>query len=311
VTVCVAALCDGGKRVIGASDRMLTAGDIQFEPQQSKIWPLTTSIVAMYSGDTAILTEILQAVHLEVNKHVREHPELWLRVRDVAEICKNCYWNAHVKRSQSEVLAPLGLNAASFLIAQGSMSQDVVADLTEQMQDWDFSDINSIIFAGVDVDGPQGMPGTNSITYAHIYLAHDAEVTCQDRVGFAAIGIGTSHAESQLMYEGHSSAENFVDTILVTYLAKKRAEIAPGVGKATDMFIIGPGVGSHTTVGDHVLAELLAIHDEHQKEVREARDTATKRMHKFDEELTKKAEEKSGKANTVTQSDAQTSAGQR
>ena len=37
VTVCVAAICEGNSYLIGASDRMLTTSDIEFEPQQSKI----------------------------------------------------------------------------------------------------------------------------------------------------------------------------------------------------------------------------------------------------------------------------------
>ena len=220
VTVCIAALCDGGRRIVGVSDRMLTAGDIQFEPQQSKIWPMTSSIVAMYSGDTAILTEILKAVHLEVNKYAREHPDNWIRVREVVDIYRRCYWSAHMTRAENEVLAPLGLTAASFLAIQPTMAEDVVQDLTEQMQKWDFPEANTVLITGVDFDGPQGVPGAPQNRWAHIFLGSGREVVCLDRVGFAAIGIGTSHAESQFMNAGHSAQNKFVDTLLLTYLAK-------------------------------------------------------------------------------------------
>lgn len=60
MTVCVAAISQSstgtGLMITGASDRMLTAGDIEFEPEQSKIQPLTNSIALMLAGDSAHTT---------------------------------------------------------------------------------------------------------------------------------------------------------------------------------------------------------------------------------------------------------------
>jgi len=50
MTVCIAAVCEGNI-LIGASDRMLTSGDIQFQPPTTKIYTFTTSINVMTSGD--------------------------------------------------------------------------------------------------------------------------------------------------------------------------------------------------------------------------------------------------------------------
>src|SRR6266853_1595139 len=85
VTVCIAAICENGK-LIGASDRMLTAGDIQFEPQQSKLVQLTSSMVAMIAGDSALQAEILYGVREEVARKIDADPTRWLRVSDVAEM---------------------------------------------------------------------------------------------------------------------------------------------------------------------------------------------------------------------------------
>jgi hypothetical protein len=70
VTVCVAAMgqfpLDAqltlGPLVVGASDRMITAGDVQFEPQQTKIAQLTSSLALMVAGDTDLQTEIIADV---------------------------------------------------------------------------------------------------------------------------------------------------------------------------------------------------------------------------------------------------------
>src|SRR5581483_4200668 len=65
MTVCVAAITEINT-LIGISDRMMTAGDVEFEPEQSKIWPLTKYIVAMVAGDFALQVDILRPVEIEV-----------------------------------------------------------------------------------------------------------------------------------------------------------------------------------------------------------------------------------------------------
>ena len=58
MTVCVAAICERGM-VVSVSDRMITAGDIEFEAPQRKVWHLTTSVCVMSAGDTTLQAEIM------------------------------------------------------------------------------------------------------------------------------------------------------------------------------------------------------------------------------------------------------------
>jgi hypothetical protein len=99
----------------------------------------------------------------------------------------------------------------------------------------------SVIFAGVE---PLG---------AHIYI-DDGNVRCNDVIGFAAVGIGARHAESQFMLARHAYNSPLVDTALLTYIAKKRSEIAPGGGEATDMFTAGPQLGSLVLLQPELIA---------------------------------------------------------
>jgi hypothetical protein len=46
------------------------------------------------------------------------------------------------------------------------------------------------------------------------------------------------------MMARHNPHSHRDETLLLTYMAKKRSEVAPGVGRGTDMFVIGPGPGS-------------------------------------------------------------------
>jgi 20S proteasome alpha/beta subunit len=58
MTVCVAVIAHSKDVVLGMSDRMLTAGDVQFQASTSKIWPVTNSIVMMAAGDIGTQNEI-------------------------------------------------------------------------------------------------------------------------------------------------------------------------------------------------------------------------------------------------------------
>jgi hypothetical protein len=87
------------------------------------------------------------------------------------------------------------------------------------------------IITGIDDDG------------AHIYRVGNEfinPVTCCDAQGFAAIGLGSGHAQLEFMADQHNPSVNYSTVMLTTHSAKKRAEIAPGVGKQTDMFAILP-----------------------------------------------------------------------
>src|SRR5260370_29131139 len=63
MTVCIAAICDGGRRIVVCADRMFTAGppiNLEFETAEKKIEKLSASCAALFSGSSAFATEILQ-----------------------------------------------------------------------------------------------------------------------------------------------------------------------------------------------------------------------------------------------------------
>lgn len=240
MTVCVAALCDRGTVVVGAADRMLTSGDIEFEPPQTKVMNLTSSISALVAGDASFQAEILFKVQAEVAARVQASPTVWLTVEEVSQMYVRDYNSARFKRAENAVLAPLGMDGTSFVNNQQRMSPQLVDKLAAEIINFSVSDA-AVIFAGVDNDG------------AHIYTVQNGVVSCNDVVGFSAIGAGAWHADSQLMFAAHTKWRVFGETLLLTYSAKKRSEVAPGVGAATDMFVIGPTLCSYTAIGDHVL----------------------------------------------------------
>lgn len=238
VTICIAAICEGGV-IFGAADRMKTAGDVQFEPEGKKIFGLTSSVVAMTAGDAAIQVAILKNVYIEIRSRIEKAPNVWLTVNEIADIYQKFFNLEKQHRAENEILAPLGLTTETFISRQKEMSRDSVKSINNELINFEIDPVG-VILAGVDQEG--GYIG------AHLYTVEDGDKRCWDTIGFAALGYGGRHAESQFMLAQHGPASSLASTLLLTYSAKKRAEVAPGVGSETDLIMIGPQLGTATTV---------------------------------------------------------------
>ena len=84
-----------------------------------------------------------------------------------------------------------------------------------------------LIVAGVDDIG------------GHIYTVNNPGTFIDvQQIGYTAIGSGGVHATQALIGFGSSPDHELKRTIFCTFAAKKRSEVAPGVGKDTDLFII-------------------------------------------------------------------------
>ena len=278
MTVCVAAICKSlgsdFPTILGASDRMLTAGDIEFEPERSKIYPLTNSIRVMLAGDSAMQWEVMLDINADVLARIKSDPKNWWNVRDVADLYARYYNRAKLKRAENEILAPLGLDQYSFMAQQHQLNSELIHKLATQLQNFNAPAVETI-FAGIDMTG------------AHIYTAYNSYITCLDAIGFAAIGIGSRHTNSEFMFAKHTNQRALPETLRLLYWAKKRAEVAPGVGMGTDMFMIGPTLGSGIMIGDHVLRKLEEVYEDTQKKTRETLQESDQRLTQYIEQLTK------------------------
>jgi hypothetical protein len=248
MTVCIAAICEGGI-IFGAADRMKTAMDVQFEPPIPKIFPITNSIIAMTAGDALFQREILGSVFSIVNAQIDKDPQNWWKISDVAELHARFYSIGKQKQAENAILVPLGLDREKFLSCQHAMSNDFINSIKNQILNFKMPHTLSII-TGVDNEG------------THIYAVENEKVYCWDTIGFASIGSGSRHAESQFMLAGHSRISPLPESLLLTYSAKKRAEVAPGVGCYTDMFMVGPSLGSFTEIN---IKTMTKLEEEYQK----------------------------------------------
>jgi len=261
MTVCIAAICDQ-TTIIGAVDRMMTSGDIEFEPDfqslsipplppglnetytaNQKIFPFTSSTAVMTAGDAGLQMEIMNEINDTLTTTPKTNPGEWWTVKQFVELYLKFYQKAKSRYAQAAVFDPFMLTHDTFIERQHQMTKDFIEEITNRINRFEANfraehGVETIV-AGVDRFRDMFVPHIYSIFRS---LNGDS-VTCCDSIGFSAIGIGLRHAESQFMLAGHSRHSPFPETLFLTYLAKKRAEAAPGVGEDTDMFVIGPGPG--------------------------------------------------------------------
>jgi hypothetical protein len=219
VTVCVATHCMRNNEpvIIGASDRMMTSELIQFEPRMSKWYSLADDgrIVAMFAGDT-------EAQGMVCSKTKEAKPKTAERAAEIFSAELATY---NRKQAERKILAPLGFSMRSFFDRQVHLSPEFVEDVLHQIKA-ERANVRTLI-CGSDAE------------FMNIYTVDDyGRVTQNSSNGFAAIGDGAWHAQSQLMYAKYDSRWEFNQALLITYIAKRRAEVTPGVGAVTDMFAI-------------------------------------------------------------------------
>ncbi len=196
MTVGIAAICSWQNItpiVVCASDRMITAGDTEFEPTQPKMYQLTSSIVMLIAGDTLAQTEILQGARRRVTDRLRADSTTWISVREAADMVGSeirTFWN---EKALSIVLKPLGLDFPTFVQRQQEMRQEFYDRVMKGMANCR-PEIETLV-VGVDTIG------------SHIYEVDGwGDLFCRDAAAFGAIGAGRRHAESQFIFAKHGGA---------------------------------------------------------------------------------------------------------
>jgi hypothetical protein len=266
VTVCAAVLCDVQRDssdalpfCLAVSDRMITCGDHEFESRTTKIFVFGPTIIGLCAGDTDLHTMMATSTLADVNNNGVSS------VQEVARLYARQFVKLRRKRAEETYLAPLGLNSRSFLVRQQQMEPSQVALLTQ-----------AILEARLDVDAI--VAGTDD-TGSHIYRIGDpGQVMCCDRLGFCAIGSGWRQFETQFMLSGYCRDNSLLDSLLLTYSAKKKAEVAPGVGPATDMVMIHRSGAKVVSDGDSFFEELNNHHLQHEALLKESREKILERM---------------------------------
>ena len=235
MTICIAAICrygyqfdektnvpiDSGAVIITASDRMMTAEKygIEYEPFQMKRARLSHSVEVLVADDIVIHSELVGRASREIGSNSK------LPVKEVADTYAKHFRDIKSEQAEQLYLSPLRLDMERFIANQRSMNPEIAMELSNNI-------LNYRLDAEALIVGVEG----NS---AHIYhMDSTGIISCHDDIGFAAIGIGTMHSNSLFMANSYGNIFLYYNAFPLVYAAKRRAEIAPGVGKWTDMTVI-------------------------------------------------------------------------
>lgn len=254
MTICIGGICCSqngfAKNAIAVADRMITAGDTEFEQLAfSKIEKLTENCVAVTAGSALAHTELFKATRAKFAGTPRPP------IIDLVQEMKNNYVRLRTLRAEERHFKPLGLTVASFLQNQRSLDSTLVLRLSHQLEEATYGGGIGlqIVVAGVDTAG------------AHIHCIFDpGSSECFDAIGYCSIGSGERHADSALIINDYNVALSVKKSLYLMFEAKKRAEMAPGVGrKYTDVSIISDSAIRSLTVQD--IQELQKVYDKHNE----------------------------------------------
>lgn len=223
MTICIATLCQGGRAVVVASDRMITAEFLaaQFEHPNAKIDLLVPTCVGLTAGDALAHKQLFRATKTAISQ-LREPS-----VEHIADRITDEFRRLRTEMIENLLLRPRGLTLVEFYregLIRG-LPPELAMMLDDRIQNTEYP--LEVIVAGVDDEE------------AHIFgVSNPGIMRCYDSLGYHAIGDGQRHALLSLIAGEHSVDTDINRAMFATFQAKVRAEVAVGVGKSTEIGFI-------------------------------------------------------------------------
>ena len=222
MTVCIAAMCGAAEddaRVVVAADRMVTTGDfMEFEHPGSKIVKLSKHALLMVAGATNDGMRLARQASAEMGGTTGE-------IAEVAEEIGRRYAEARKRRAE-QILGLRGLDFESYYAMHANLNGPVVKFLDERLASYNLG--VTLLLAGVDDAG------------AHVHTNQNPGNgnQCHDSIGWHAIGSGSIHVIPSMAGFEHSPRAGYRETLFRVYASKRRAEVAPGVGRESEVAVI-------------------------------------------------------------------------
>lgn len=228
MTICIAALCDNGRKVVVASDRMVTSERymVKFEHGNHKVNNIRKNCVVVTAGDALAYQEVIETAE-ELLEDMKSPS-----IREIVAHLKMGYKCVRSEQVEEKILGVWpAMNDFECGGPINSLPDELHRSMCGDILDFDIE--VDLLVCGVDEKG------------GHIYrITHPGTSICFDPLGHHAIGAGEPHAVTALISSGYNSTFPLKDSLFLVYSSKKIAEKAPGVGSQTDMCYIDDS-GTH------------------------------------------------------------------
>ncbi len=198
---------------------MVTANflSLEFEHQEKKVELLTETCVIMSSGDALVAFELIDSFRRDSGG-----------ARSIGDIANRFYSllsELSIRRAEQQILLPRGLTWERYRADGNSLNPQLYMLLDHELSGFHLE--TDFLVVGIDERG------------GHVIsLIFPGTVQHFDKIGFGAVGSGIPHATTALCLDGQTGKRKIAETLYGVYMAKRKAESAPGVGKETDLGVI-------------------------------------------------------------------------
>lgn len=222
MTICIAAICDGGDTIVAIADDKLSYKGVSLSFTE-KIVPIQRPIIALLAGNLDFQSAIVDKVRARTGLYDALVPTK-LRTRQVAEMFSQAYKEVREDQIQDLILDHYLVSRNTWKNNRTSLDAGTIKNISDDIDDLQLPGVATII-AGVD-------GSFDKKAESHLYLLEDNKIIDRTSMGFICIGEGADYAHLEFCetpYDRDYPAASMVQTI---FLAKKRAdEVMPMIGK--------------------------------------------------------------------------------
>jgi 20S proteasome alpha/beta subunit len=229
MTICIGALAEKSKKLVLASDKMITASipiTYEFEKDDvQKIYSINDDCKILTAGNALTAYEIIEEVKKIIDKQ-KVDSNATKNIEEISELVRITYQNYRRNFVIQRFLEPRGLNLTSYYQNQKNLNPGIVQEIE-----------NALVNFSIGVD--LLIAGRNLDEICHLYsVIHPGTLSCHDALGYTCLGSGAPHALYSLIASQYTKDKNINDVKLYVEEAKRRSEVAPGVGNKTEVILI-------------------------------------------------------------------------
>jgi len=226
---------------------MVTHGGItEFEHEKPKISEMSDRVVGLIAGDALRGNQLVRAIAATI-------PGAAATLQSVSGVAGAVYTEQRRLQIEGEIFAPRGISIQQFYQGlQLQMQQQLAFAIDQQVASFNYG-VELLIGCVDDAGG------------SLIQVVNPGLVSDLSPIGFGAVGSGTIHALQSMIGFGHTGARALSETVFSVYVSKRRAEVAPGVGRDTDLAIVNRDGIAY--LDKTMLDQLESIYAEYQRPV--------------------------------------------
>ena len=238
MTICIAAIAkeNDSEYIVFSTDHMVTTYLGQFEHSIIKYVEFNKNTIAMLAGQVLLFDDL---VKLSDGNGSYE------------QINNEIFNNFKTKREEiieNEIFNIFGINRKIFVDSlQKEIPNEFIHTILSEVAEFKLE--TQILLIGF-VD-----------SLAQISNIGDSGITNFRSMNFHAIGSGAVQAMNTLLFQKHSKADLLFPTIYNVYKAKKNAEVSEGVGKETEMLVLGEGGVQQLSSDDLVILDKIYMEE--------------------------------------------------